>query len=209
MKTRTPATKWQWNLFYSKVITRSVNTFIPLRDETINSSLVERCRSLMDPQPHPIMHYLVRIKPTSTNVFLQVTTTVEVTSGKIWDVRRILKCSQISEAYPSPNWQYGDGLYHAKGWFRPTESQDVFTLWRVAASSAPRNEPHLSALLCLPPVPMLDEHNLNYTHLQSNKETIVWTCAFSLSMFPTLQMAVSIHNNRVASFARNVFYRRC
>ena len=39
---RTPDTKWQWNLFYSKVIARSVNTFIPLGDETNNYSLVER-----------------------------------------------------------------------------------------------------------------------------------------------------------------------
>ena len=37
----------------SKVISRSVNTFIPLGDETINSSLVERSRSLMNPQPYP------------------------------------------------------------------------------------------------------------------------------------------------------------
>ena len=53
---RTPATKWQWNLFYTKVIATSVNTFIPLGDETISSSLVERGRSLMDPQPHPLLH---------------------------------------------------------------------------------------------------------------------------------------------------------
>ena len=64
----------------------------------------------------------------------------------------------------------------------------------------PRNEPHLSALLCLPPFPLLDEHTLQYAHLQNNKQTIVWTCAFSLCMFPTLQRAVSIHNNSVASF---------
>ena len=69
---RTPATKWQWNLFYSKVIARSVNTFVPLGDETINSSLVERGRSLMDPQSHPLLHFLVQNKPTSTNDFLQV-----------------------------------------------------------------------------------------------------------------------------------------
>ena len=69
---RTPATKWQWNLFYSKVIATSVNTFIPLGDETINFSLVERGRSLMDPQPHPLLNFFVRMKPTSTNDFLQV-----------------------------------------------------------------------------------------------------------------------------------------
>ena len=43
--------------------------------------------------------------------------------------------SQISEAYPSPDWQYGDGRDHAKGLFRPTAFQDVLTLWRVAAHS--------------------------------------------------------------------------
>ena len=42
----------------------------------------------------------------------------------------------------------------------------------------PRNEPHLSARLYLPLFPMLDEHTLHYAHLQSNKETTVWTCAF-------------------------------
>ena len=72
---RTPATKWQWNLFYSKVIARSVNIFIPLGGETINSSLEERGRSLMDPQRHPLLHFLVRLKPTFTNVFLQVAKT--------------------------------------------------------------------------------------------------------------------------------------
>ena len=51
---RTSATNWQWNLFYLKVIVRSVNIFIPLGDETINSSLVERDGSLMDPQ---LTHY--------------------------------------------------------------------------------------------------------------------------------------------------------
>ena len=47
MKTEDPAAKLQWDLFYSKVIARRVNIFIPLGDETINSRLVERGRSLM------------------------------------------------------------------------------------------------------------------------------------------------------------------
>ena len=88
---RTPGTKWQWNLFYSKVIARSVNMFIPLGDETTNSSLVERGRSLMDPQPHPLLHFPVRMKPMSTIVFLEVAKNVEVTRRKIWAVRRMLK----------------------------------------------------------------------------------------------------------------------
>ena len=47
---------------------------------------------------------------------------------------------------------------------------------------------------------MLDERTLHYAHLQSNKETTVWTSAFSLCMSPTLQMAVSMRYNNVASF---------
>ena len=64
----------------------------------------------------------------------------------------------------------------------------------------PRNESHLSALLCLTPFPMLDKHTLHCAHLQSNKETTVWICAFSLCMSPTLQMVVSICNKNVTSF---------
>ena len=156
---------WQWNLFYSKVIARSVNTFIPLRDETINSSLVERGRSLMDPQPHPLLHFLVRMKPTSTNVFIQVAKNVEVTRGK--DLGRtedvVVFPSQISEAYPSSDWQYGDGSYvSCKRMIPPDIIPGCFDL------QPPRNEPHLSVLLCLSPFPMLDEHTLLYAHLHSN-----------------------------------------
>ena len=55
----------------------------------------------MDPQPHPFLHFLVRIKLTSTKD-LDGMEDVEVFP------------SQISEAYPSPDRQYGDGRYHAK-----------------------------------------------------------------------------------------------
>ena len=82
-------------MFDSKLIARSVNTFIPMGDETINSSLVERGRSLMDPQPHPLLHFLVRMKPTSTDVFLRVAKNLNVTRGKIWAVQRMLKCFPV------------------------------------------------------------------------------------------------------------------
>ena len=72
MKTEHPLQRENGIFFYSKVIARSVNTFIPLGDKTINSTLVERGRSQMDPQPHLHLHFLARMKPTSTNVFLQV-----------------------------------------------------------------------------------------------------------------------------------------
>ena len=64
---------------------------MPLGDKMINSSLVERGRSLINPQPHPLLHFLIRTKLTSTNVFLQVTKNVEVTRRKIWTVWRMLK----------------------------------------------------------------------------------------------------------------------
>ena len=108
---RTPSTKRQWNLFYSKVIARSVNTFIPLGDETINSSLIERGRPLMDPQSHPlgitdVHEYLFFRSPkcgSHKEKYLGCTENVEVFS------------SQISEAYTSLYCQYEDGSYHAKG----------------------------------------------------------------------------------------------
>ena len=71
----------------------------------------------MDPQPYPLLHFLVRMKLTSTNAFLQIAKIVEVTRGKdqgcTEDVEVFL--SKISESYLSPDWQYGDGRYHAKG----------------------------------------------------------------------------------------------
>ena len=108
--------------------------------------------------------------------------------------------NQISEADSSLDWQYADGRFHAKGWFLLTVFQGVLILWRVTAPSATKKRSHLSALLCLPPFPMPDEYTLHYAHLQSNKETTVWTCPFSLCISPTLQMTVSICNNSVASF---------
>ena len=49
----------------------------------------------MDPQPHPLFDFLLRMKPTSTNVFLQTAKNVEVTRGKICAVRRMLKCFSV------------------------------------------------------------------------------------------------------------------
>ena len=65
---------------YSKVIARNVNNFVPLGDDQFQS-----CRKgslLMDPQPHPLLHFLVRMKPTSRNVFCKVAKNVEVTGER-------------------------------------------------------------------------------------------------------------------------------
>ena len=156
----------------------------------------------MDPQPHSLLHFLVRVKPTSTNVFLQVAKNVEVTSGKIWAVRRMLKYFRAKSLNLVPHHigSMGTGVIMQKDDF---VRQNFRAFWLYGTSQhpqPPRNEPHLSAVLCLPPFPMLDKHTLHYAHLQSNKETTVWTCAFSLCMSSALQIAVSIRNNSVASF---------
>ena len=163
------AVKWKMNtryevtmeFIYSKVIARSVNTFIPLGDETINSSLVDRGRSLMDPQPHLLLHFLIWIKPTSTNVFLQVVKNVEVTRGKIWAVRRILKCFPAKFLKLIPH--QIDSMGRALSIKRIIPSESIpghFDVGVSQHSQPPRNEPHLSALLCLPPFLMKDERTL-------------------------------------------------
>ena len=186
-------------VLFTKLIVRSVNTFIPLGEEIINSSLVETGKLLMDPQPHLLLHF-IWMNLMSMNVFLQVAKNVEVTRGKIWAVQR-LKCFSAKSLKLILNQigSMGKGVIMQKDDSAKQHSRALI-IWHVAAPSATINEPHLSALLCLPPFPMLDEHTLHYAHLQSNKETTVWTCAFSLYMSPTLQMTVSIRNNSVASF---------
>ena len=71
----------------------------------------------MDPQPRPLLHFLARMKPTSTNVFLLVAKNVEVTRGKDLDCKEDVEVSssQISEAHASPDCQYGGGRYRVKG----------------------------------------------------------------------------------------------
>ena len=111
--------------------------------------------------------------------------------------------SQIS-AYPSPDWQYGDGRYHAKELFHSTAFQGVLTYGVSQHLLPPRNEPRLSAILCLPSFPMLDEHILHNAHLQSNEETTAWTCAFSLCRWQYRYIT-----RVLPTFVRNVFYGGC
>ena len=133
---RTLATKWQCNLFYSKVISRSINTFIPLGDEMINSSLVERgSRWWIHNLPHSC---------TSSSKWNCCPLVSFFRSLKMWSHKgKDLACtedvevfpSHISEAYHSPDWQYGDSCYHTIGWFCPTTFQGVLTLWHIAVSA--------------------------------------------------------------------------
>ena len=70
----------------------------------------------MYPQPHPLLHFLVRMKPTPTIVFLQAAKNEEVTGEKDLDCTEdvLVFSSQISKDYPSSDWQYRNGRYHAK-----------------------------------------------------------------------------------------------
>ena len=65
----------------------------------------------MDPQPHPLLHYLVGMKSTSANVYLHVAKKCGSHKGKDLGCTENAEVfpSQISEAYPSSDWQY-----HAK-----------------------------------------------------------------------------------------------
>ena len=129
------------------------------------------------------------MKPTSTTVFLHVAKNVEVIRWKIWAVQMMLKCFPAKfQAYNSPDWQYGDGRYHAKGWFLPTAFQGVLARHSTLSET---NEPSLLFFACL--------HfqcwtNTLYTTLTSraiNKQ-LCEPARFQYALSPTLQMAVSI-----------------
>ena len=192
-------------MYYSKLIGKSVNTFIPLKDETIKSSLVERGRSLTHS-----LHFLVRMKPTSTNVFLQLTKKRKTQGerSELYGGCKSISQSNLWRLYLTRLAVWGRALSCKR--IIPSDSiPGRFDFMARRSTQPPRNEPHLSALLCLPPFPMLDEHTLYYAHLQSNKETTMWTCAFSLCMSPILQLAVSICNKSVASFCEECVLWQC
>ena len=128
------------------------------------------------------------MKPTSTNVFIQVAKSMEVTWRNIWTVWRMLKCFPATSLTLITHLigSMGTGVIMQKD---DSVRQYTRAFWLYGASQhpqPPRNEPHLSALSCLPPFPMLDEHILHHAHLQSNKETTV-----------------------LPAFARNVVYGGC
>ena len=124
---------------------------------------------------------------------------MEVTRGKIWAVRRMLKCfpAKSLKLIPHQIGSMGTGVITQKD---DSVRQHSREFWLYGASKhpqPPRNEPHLSALICLPHFQCWT--NTLYTTLTSRAITVC-TCAFSLCMSPALQMTVSIRNNSVASF---------
>ena len=157
MKNKQPLQSDNGIWFIQKEFATTEYIFIPLGEETNNSSLVERGRSLMDPQPRPLLHFLVRMKPTSTNVFLQVNKNEEVTRGKICAVRRMFKCfpAKFLKLIPHEIGSMGTGVIMQKDDSVRQHSR-AFSLYGASQLPQPQmNEPHFSALLCLPPFVML------------------------------------------------------
>ena len=173
-----------------------------MEDETINSNLVERGGSLLDPQPHPLLHFLNRMNPTSTNVFLQVTKNVEVTRRKMWAVRRMLKCfpAKFLKLIPHQIGSMGRALSCKR--MIPSDSIPWNFDFMARRSILSHQETNHTALLFFACLHFQCWMNTLYTTLTSRtiKKTTVWTCEFSQCMSPTLQMGVSIRNNSVASF---------
>ena len=104
--------------------------------------------------------------------FLQEAKNAEVIRGKIWAVRRILKCfpTKSLKLIPHQIDSMGTGVIMEKDDSVRQHSR-AFWLYRVFQHPQPPiNERHLSALLCFPPFPMLVEHTLHYAHLPSNKD---------------------------------------
>ena len=58
----------------------------------------------MNPQPHPLLHFPLRMKSTSVNIFLQVAKNVD-DEGKDLGCTEYVEAfpRQISEAYASPD----------------------------------------------------------------------------------------------------------
>ena len=149
----------------------------------------------MDPQPHPLLQFLVRMKPTSTNVFLQVAKTVEVTRersgvyGGCWSVSQ-------------PNLSLSLTRLAVWGWalsckrIIPFDSiPGRFDLWRVAASSATKKR---TTPLCYSLLAFIS--NAGRTHFTQRSPPEQWrNNRVDLCVF-TMQMAVSIHNKSVANF---------
>ena len=161
----TSATKWQWNLFYSKVIARIVNIFIPLGDDVGRwwiHNLTHSCTFSSEWNRRPWISYF--------------------RSPKMWKSQRERSglyegCfpAKSLKLIPQQIGNMGTGVIMQKD-FLVRQHSRVFWLYGALQHTQPlRNEQDLSALLCLPPFPILDRYTLHYSHLKTNKNN----CAFS------------------------------
>ena len=132
----------------------------------------------------------------------------DVTRGKIGAVRRMLKCfpAKSLKLIPHQIGNMGTGVIMQKDDSVRQHSR-AFWLYGTSQHLSHQGTNHTSLLFfAWLHFQMLDEHTLHYAHLQSNKETTVWTCAFSLCMSLTLQMVVPYVTTVLPTW---VFYGAC
>ena len=145
------------------------------------------------------------------NVFIQVAKNVEVTRGKIWAERRMLKC------FPAKSFKLIPHQIGSMGTCVIMQKDDSVrkhsrAFWLYGASQhlqPPRNEPHLSVLRCLPPIPMLDEHTLHYVHLQSNIKQLRGPVRFHYRCLLLYRWQYRYVTTVLPAFERNLFYGEC
>ena len=141
----------------------------------------------MDSQPHPLLHFLVRMKLTPRMSFFR--------SPKMWKSQGERfglygGCWSVSQ---SNLWSLSLTILAICGQELPYKRV-------IPSNSIPGCFDFMAHHTTLSH--QETNHTLHSAHLQSNKETTVWTCTFSLCMSPTPKMAVSIRNNSVASFCK-------
>ena len=157
----------------------------------------------MDSQPHPLLHVLIWMKQTSTNVFLQVAKNVEIIRGKIWIVRRMLKCfpAKSLKLIPHQIGSMGTGVVMQK---YDSVWQHYRAFWLYGASQHPQlpgNKPHLSALLCW--------MNTLYTTLTSRaiKKQLCGPVRFRYACLLLYRWQYRYVTTVLSTFARNVLWR--
>ena len=143
--------------------------------------------------------------------FFRFPKNVEVTRGKIWAARRILKYFPVKSLKLIPHHvcNMGTGVIMHKN---DSDRQQSRAFWIYDASQHPqssRNEPRLSVLLSLPPFPMLDEHTLHYAHFQSNQEKVCGPVHFHYACLLPYIWQYRYVTTVLPAFSSNVFYRGC
>ena len=164
-----------------------------------------------DPQPHPLSHFLVWMKQNSTNVFLQVIKNLEVTRGQIWAVQRMLKYfpTKSLKFIPHQIGGMGIGVIIQNDDSIQQHSRAFWLYGTSYHSQPPWNEPHLAALLCLPPFPMLD--NTLYTTLtfRAIKKQLCGPVHFHYACLLSYRWQYWYATRVLPAFARNVFHGGC
>ena len=155
--------------------------------------------SRMNPQPHPLLHYLVRQKPTSTNVCLQVAKNVEVIRGKFWAVQSMFVFPTKSLKLISHQIGSMETELSSKRMI-PSDSIPGYFDFMARRSTLSHQETNHISLFFLVCLHFQFWTNTLYTSLTSRTINNLLTCTFSLCMSPSLQMAVPIRNNNVANF---------